>query len=54
MLCFTFSLKFDETVFVSSVISSHVIAESLIILVKHLSFLHLHVARFQIYAFSLA
>ena len=47
-----FSLKFIQTVFVSSsydsIISSHAIAESSIILAKYFSFLQLHVAGFQI------
>ena len=39
---------FVRTVFVVSLISSHIIAESLIILVKCLPFSQLHVAGFQI------
>ena len=43
-----FSLKFVGMVFVVSIISSHVITESSIILAKYLPFLHLSVAEFQI------
>ena len=49
--CFTdyiFSLKFVGILLVSSVISSHAITESSIILAKYLPFLQLHVAGFQI------
>ena len=41
------SLKFVITVFISSLISLHVITESSIILAKYLPFLQLHVAGFQ-------
>ena len=47
-----FSLKFVGIVFVSSVISSQAITESLIIIAKYFPFLQLHVAGFQIYSFS--
>ena len=39
-------------VFVASIISSHVISESPIILSKYLPFSQVHVLRFQIYIFS--
>ena len=42
------SLKFFETAFVVSMISSSLINESSIILAKYLPFSQLHVARFQI------
>ena len=45
---FFFSLHFVITVFVSSVISSHVITESSIMLAKYLPFSQLRVAGFQI------
>ena len=41
-----FKLKFVETVFVSSVISSHVLTELSIILPKYFPFLELHIAGF--------
>ena len=47
------SLKFVEIVFVSSIISSHVITESSIILAKYLPFLQLHVEGFQIKFFHI-
>ena len=44
-----FSIKFCVTIFVSSsIISSHVIVESSIMLAKYFPFLQLHVAWFQI------
>ena len=43
-----FLLKFVWIVFVSSIISLHVINESLIKLAKHLPSLQLHIAGFQI------
>ena len=43
-----FSLKFAGIVFVSFIILSHVITESLIILAEYLPFLQLHIAGFQI------
>ena len=42
-----FSLKFVETIFVSSIILSHVIAETSIILAKHFPFSHLYVLGFH-------
>ena len=39
---------FVGIVFVSSIISSHLITESLIIFARYLPFLHLHSAGFQI------
>ena len=41
-------IVFAETVFVGSIISSHVMTELSIILAKYLLFLQLHVAGFQI------
>ena len=41
-----YSLKFVGTVFVSSIISSHVATESSIILAKYLPFLHLLITGF--------
>ena len=42
-----FSLKFVGTVFIFSVISSHVISESSVILAKYLPFLQVYVEWFQ-------
>ena len=42
------SLKFSGTVFVTSIVSSHIIAESSIILAKYLPFPQVHGAGFQI------
>ena len=54
MFCFTgnFRLKFVGTGSVSSIISSHVITKSSIMLSKYLLFLQIHVAGFQIDSFS--
>ena len=43
-----FSLEFVGTVFVSSLISSHLITESSIILAEYFPFSQLHAAEFQI------
>ena len=43
-----FSLKFIGIVLVSSIILSHVLTESSVILAKYFPFAQVHVARFQI------
>ena len=43
------TLKCIVTVFVSSVVVSHLITESLVVLIKHLPIYQLHVVKFQIY-----
>ena len=47
-----FSLKFVGSIFVSSIVSSHLINETPIIFAEYLSFLQLRVAGFQIDFFS--